>query len=623
MPHVLEPSPRQLLIHEIHVSPDGSGDGTRTAPASLERARDLVRERVAGMDRDIDVVLSDGRYRLGAPLVLTPGHSGLNGYRVCWRSETDGGAVLSGGTEVTGWSIHDAERNIWKAPVPAGARFEHLWFDNRRLVRAWSGWNPPGVRNTRRGVRWTDAGPDISAWRRPGDVVVTKRCMWRNIPATVHTVGSRELVLDPETVATYAVPTSALGVVEPIELYGVLNGLELRRADIALENAYELLTDEDEWHLDTVESLLYVKPRKDDEFRPDSRVTYSVLGSFIRLEGTAAHPVHDIVIQGLTFAYGDGSKLGVSAGSPAEPTSAVPPTPHAAVQVNRGERIKISSNTFMHLGADALHFDLGGRDLKVVGNGFRDISRAAISLNQTNLSVTAKNKRGVQPDNADKFFEDVVIANNYIRTTGVDDIGAAVVYSEFTRRLKVLHNEISDVPTYAIRGSWRFLAWRGHGGDIEYGWNKVSKVGRSGLKDFGGINISCSNVAPSSIHHNYVADVGTNPDNAAIYLDVHSEQVTVHHNVTEHIPRGRLLGGWLEIILSKHNEAYGNWTDGPHTIDAAPSHYRFWPSRTNRVHDNHVIAPGTPWPSDAQAVIDAAGLEPEFADVRRRAEARP
>ena len=64
---------------DIYVSPSGDGNGSKSSPCSLEKARILVRRNNQNMSSDINVFLGDGIYYLTAPLVLTQKDSGTNG----------------------------------------------------------------------------------------------------------------------------------------------------------------------------------------------------------------------------------------------------------------------------------------------------------------------------------------------------------------------------------------------------------------------------------------------------------------------------------------------------------------------------------------------------------------
>ena len=606
-------------MKDIYVNPNGDGDGSESSPCSLEEAKKTVRKINQDMSSDINVYLDDGTYFLRTPFVLSHEDSGSNGFKIRWRNKPGTKPIFSGAQFITNWSLHDAEKNIWKASIPKGLSFEHLWINGKRLRRTWSGWNPKGFKNTRNGVRVTDPNIEISKWKNIKDVIVYKKFIWRHIPCRVQQIKGRELLLNPKCIRTYRVPRSTLGVLNQ-DVIAWMNSLVISNADLALDNIYELLTDEDEWYLDCSESLVYYKPSESDGFNAKSEIIYSNLKTLILLNGTEQYPIRNIEIKGITFEYTGGTKMGITAGSPTEPTKATPPKPENALQINAGFSIMVNSNIFMHIGSDAIHFDLKGNDLKIVGNGFCDISRAAISLNQTNTIVSNENKSRVLPENADKFFDGVEITNNYIRYTGIDDIGAAIVYSEFSRNLKVFHNEIREVPTLAVRNGWRFLAWKKHTANIEYAWNKVSDVGQANLGDYGGLYISCCNVGKSSIHHNYINGAGLSNRNNGIYLDVYANGVKIYNNVCKNMPQKSelMIGGWLGLIISEHNEIFENWTDSNIMVDSSIPDNRTEPSPTNKLYDNYYHSKESgDWPIEAQNVMKKAGLIPKYKSIQQ------
>ena len=44
--------------------------------------------------------------------------------------------MISGGQQVTGWTLHDPANNIWSAPVPAGTDSRQLYVDGALAPRA-------------------------------------------------------------------------------------------------------------------------------------------------------------------------------------------------------------------------------------------------------------------------------------------------------------------------------------------------------------------------------------------------------------------------------------------------------------------------------------------------------
>ncbi len=104
----------------FYVSPGGSDNnpGTIKRPfRTLSHARNAVRKIDAHMTGDIDVILCGGTYNLARTLTLDQRNSGTNGYQVVWEAYPGEQPVVSGGEAIRGWTLHNAAKNIWEAPV--------------------------------------------------------------------------------------------------------------------------------------------------------------------------------------------------------------------------------------------------------------------------------------------------------------------------------------------------------------------------------------------------------------------------------------------------------------------------------------------------------------------------
>jgi len=92
----------------LYVSPEGSGDRfTKRRPGSLIEARDKVRSMTTAMTDNIVVNLLGGTYVMDSTFQLGPEDSGQNGYSVVWQAAPGEKPVLSGGKEITGWTLFD------------------------------------------------------------------------------------------------------------------------------------------------------------------------------------------------------------------------------------------------------------------------------------------------------------------------------------------------------------------------------------------------------------------------------------------------------------------------------------------------------------------------------------
>src|ERR1700722_1289818 len=100
-----------------YASPTGTGSAcSSTTPCSITQAQTAVRSAAGSASTDLAVELADGVYALATPLVFTAADSAANGHTVSWQAAANAHPVLSGGKPITGWTVSDAVKNIWKAP---------------------------------------------------------------------------------------------------------------------------------------------------------------------------------------------------------------------------------------------------------------------------------------------------------------------------------------------------------------------------------------------------------------------------------------------------------------------------------------------------------------------------
>ncbi len=121
------------------VATDGSDatSGDASDPfLTLEQARDAIR---ANDDRGhcvINVNIRGGTYRLGVPFTLNARDSGALKAEITYQAATGEDVVISGAEQVTGWTLHDAANNIWKASVATTTMPRQLYVNGVRATRA-------------------------------------------------------------------------------------------------------------------------------------------------------------------------------------------------------------------------------------------------------------------------------------------------------------------------------------------------------------------------------------------------------------------------------------------------------------------------------------------------------
>ncbi len=127
----------------IYVAPDGNdkwsgqmaqanAQKTDGPVATLERARDLVREKRTAGDKP-RVIVAGGRYQITGPFTLGPEDSGVT-YEAAPRARP----VFSGGRAIR--EFEQADNALWRTRIPQVADgswyFEQLFVNGRRAVRA-------------------------------------------------------------------------------------------------------------------------------------------------------------------------------------------------------------------------------------------------------------------------------------------------------------------------------------------------------------------------------------------------------------------------------------------------------------------------------------------------------
>lgn len=203
----------------FHVSPAGSdshsGQSEQTAFATLERARDAVRElkgsQGGALKQPVTVYLHGGTYHLSKPVRFTPEDSGTAAAPVTYRAFGNDQPILSGGRAIDGWTpVTIDSRKLWVADIPAVRDgqwyFRELFIDGQRRKRAHGpndgfyrisavpdlDWNQPVQRGQN---RFVFAPGEMKAFDNLSDVEVVILHFWVSTRAPIASVDeSKNLV---------------------------------------------------------------------------------------------------------------------------------------------------------------------------------------------------------------------------------------------------------------------------------------------------------------------------------------------------------------------------------------------------------------------------------------------
>jgi hypothetical protein len=632
----------------IVVSPD-AGHAPRAAGrhvTSIEQAQKLA--RTLSDKADVVVELAGGTYRLTQPWKLTGADSGRNGHTVTWRAMPGQSPVVSGGRQVTGWSLKDAANNIYAADVPKGADSRQLYVDGALAPRA-------SITISRSDVKVT-----------PDGMTIVNPAL--NHLATLPQQNRIEVESQNSFTDRYAPVQSISGTTVTMQQPAWNNnnwGYDTLASPFAggtllLENSYSFLTTAGQWYLDPQAGQLYYKAPSG--WNPTAHdVELPRLTSLLQISGTYTNPVHNLAFQGISFQHTTWLTPGTSVGyadqqngafiasafpQPADfITSCRSGCPQfegarnswnqipAAVQVSAANSVSFTGDTFTHLGqvglgigndadAHASGVGLGASGITVHHNTFTDDSGAGIVVG------------GVQPDahhpsDPAMVNKDVTITDNLVTKVAEDYREMSGILSTYVTHAVISHNEVSD------------LAYDGI--DVGWGWGANDPGGSTDYRNRGLYNYQPVYTTPTTLRDTIVTDnlihgtkkvfhdggslynLSANPgavfegnyiyDNqhtVGLYLDEGSRYVTLAHNVIQD------SGVWAFTNASSTNNTNDstfdtNWyNSGANQISAGPPH--------NNVVTGNVQVASDSWPLAAQKVMYEAGIEPA---LRTAADAQP
>ncbi|MBD0734886.1 ricin-type beta-trefoil lectin domain protein [Streptomyces sp. CBMA29] len=621
----------------LYVSPTGSGTAcSASAPCSLAQAKTSVANIGGSMSGDVVVELAGGTYRMSSPLALGSADSGRNGHTVIWQAASGQQPVLSGGQQVTGWTLKDASNNIYAAAVPSGADSRQLYVDGALAPRA-------AIPVSRGDVKITASG-----------MTIVNSAL--NYLATLPQQNRIELESQNSFTDRFAPVQSISGSTITMQQPAWNNnnwGYDTLASPFAggslqLENSYSFLKTAGQWYLDPQAGQLYYKAPANWS-PPSHDIELPRLTSLLQIGGSYSDPAHDITVKGIAFqhttwlqpststGYADqqsGAFLGRTFTQPSDfMTSCQSGCPlfeaarnswsqvPAAVQVSAARGITFTGDTFAHLGqvglgigndanAHASGVGLGASSVTVSGSTFTDDSGAGIVVG------------GVQPDahhpsNTAMTNQDITIQNNRISDVAKDYKDMAGILSTYVTHAVISHNEVSNLAYDGIDIGWGWGA-NDSGGSQDYrnrglynyqpvyttpttlkntvvSYNAVH--GTKKVFHDGGSIYNLSANPGTTIDHNYVYD---NQHTVGLYLDEGSRYVTLKNNVIQD------SGVWAFTNAGGSNNTNDNtfdtnWYNSGATQVATGSPH-------NNVLTGNVQVSGTNWPSNAQQVIAQAGV---------------
>ena len=620
---------------EFYVAPTGSDTNAGTTADSpfqtLARAQQAVRAVDQATSGEITVNLAGGTYRQTQPLTFTAADSSTGSAGdIWWKAEPGAYPVVSGGAQVTGWTLADSAKDIWSAPAPAALTdTRQLYVNGVRATRA-TGALPVAVTQTATGYT-TAAGDPMASWANQSAIEFVysgglgkwtePRCPAASITSTVITMA--QPCWDNSTQRVLRTDGSG----RTVELVG---SKSITEAPTSVDNAYELLGTPGQWYLNRATHRVYYIPLSGQSMAT-ADVEAPVVQTLLTTDGNASAEFHGVVFQGIQFSYAGYTVPDTGTGfSEIQATYTISGAKGYATQglctfvsggtCPYGNWTKMPGNVdlsydrdvhfdhdyFVHLGAAGLDLGDGSQNDTVTACVFTDISGNGLDLGGVDLNEPS----GVQATSGN------TVKDSHFYDTSDEYQGGVAVDVGYTEDSTFLDNQIDHVPYTGISVGWGgwpdkvdLPAEPNYSNHNDFTDNLIYDH-MSVLADGGGIytnGITGSSLATGehltgNLIHDQLSSTGH-----GIYTDNGAGYITISGNAEYNIA--------ADVWGSKHT----NYTLNNDTYDPLQIEGNFWPdgpaaynAKSVLIQDNTDITGPGQIPS---ALVAAAGIQSPYTSI--------
>ena len=474
----------------FYVCPDGrdgnAGTSLDVAFASIERARDVVREINSNMTGDIVVYLAGGTYVMDDTLGFDQRDSGTNGYCVVYRAaprppsrqvgtldglEQPGMPVLSGAQRVGGWKKVEGSdiANLWSADVPEIENTRQLYVNGRRADMArgpemrgedlWKSSDDSQMAFHNQietvdsfaadmpvyaGYKTTAKYAHMADWRNPSDIEFVYDVGWTRVIVAVEKI---ERTDDGGAVIEMKRPGFRDAQIK--------DGVHIN-APTFIQNAFELLGTPGQWYLDRPAHTLYYVPLPGEDMA-SAEVLVPVVEVLLEVKGTLDEPVRNIRFEGLGFSHTTFLRprtIGhaeVQANFLKDPDADVDHTAYlktpAGVVLDAARYIVFERCTLSRFGATALDIQNGSRENTVRGCVFEQIGAGGVQIGDVGIA-------DAHPTDERTVVWGNTVDNCYLHAIGEEFKGSIGIFVGYAGGTAITHNEITDVGYSGISVGW-------------------------------------------------------------------------------------------------------------------------------------------------------------------------
>ena len=490
-----------------------NAEGTDGPFATLEHARNEVRNLKKSKSGDIIVLIREGVYPLQDTVVFRLEDSGEGQSTITYEAYPGEKPVFSSGEEIKDWKKvasalpglpEEAKGKVLVAEV--SHKFLSLYDDEGILPRARSEKYIPKKESTENKLYFSKG--ELKNWSNVEDVEIFVR------PTRDWIVNMLPLVSVDET--------------KGIARTGIDATYAMQQKGFWVENVLEALDKPGEWVLNTKEGKVYLWPRNDSQVIAPRLLELIRIEGKIDFEGPTDVPVRNLHFRGLTFKHGERYTLTKDDAGLQHDWDMLDKN-NAMVRLRGAENCVIDNCHFLYSGSGAIRVDLHGINNEISNNHIEHMGGGGILLCGYGPGTKDVNKKNTVYNNnihnvGEIYWQspgiflwnsgDNRVANNLIHDTNYSGliVSGCVIRFFFRSDLReqcraIRWDEIGDLPEKLTVDDVRPY-WHSKNNMIEY--NEIHHVMKK-LGDGNGIYIRASgsgNVIRRNYIHHLVAETG-------------------------------------------------------------------------------------------------------------------
>ncbi|WP_444794557.1 right-handed parallel beta-helix repeat-containing protein [Saccharicrinis sp. GN24d3] len=360
---------------DFYVSPNGSdswsgtlaepnSEGTDGPFATLDRARDAVRELKQHKTKDILVHIREGNYQVKETIVFGLEDSGEGESTITYAAYSGEKPIFSSGLEIADWK--KVTEDLPGLPVEAKGKilvaevshkFKTLYDETGMLPRAQSKRFVPlkGSSNT----KLLFPKGKMKDWDNVEDVEILVR-------------PTRDWMMN-------ILPLSSIDADAGIAHTAIEATYGMNKKGCWVENVLEELDEPGEWVLNSKEGKLYLWPRNNSKVVASQLIEYFLVKGKIAENGPKDIPVRNIRFSGLTFKHGDRYTLDEDDAGLQHDWDMLDKG-NALVRFRGAENCAIEECHFLQSGSGAIRVDLYGQNNDISNNHIEQMGGGGILL---------------------------------------------------------------------------------------------------------------------------------------------------------------------------------------------------------------------------------------------------